>query len=112
LSGAERRLVLPTREEKPCRLSDREAIPRSRVPLRRRRIRTDWYERCQVSHEEQKLVARVLVDPGRGSTMSVREDQDVMDLDFRQTVTRPGPRRRSLSETPRPLSGRRSPDPP
>jgi len=53
------------------------------------RIRTGWYERCQVSHEEQRLVARVLVVPASQLTMSVREDQDVMDLDFRQTVTRP-----------------------
>jgi hypothetical protein len=53
------------------------------------RIRTHWYERCQVSHEEQKLVARVLVIPAARLTMSVREDQTVMDLDFRQTVTRP-----------------------
>jgi hypothetical protein len=53
------------------------------------RLRTDWYERCQVSHQEQKLVAQVLVIPRDRLSMSVREDQTVMDLDFRHTVTRP-----------------------
>jgi hypothetical protein len=51
--------------------------------------RTEWYERCQVGHQEQKLVAQVLTIPGDRLGMTVREDQTVMDLDFRHIVTRP-----------------------
>lgn len=52
-------------------------------------VRADWYQRYQVGHQEQKLVAQVLILPGDRMGMSVREDQTVMGVDFRHTVTRP-----------------------
>jgi len=56
-------------------------------------VRTDGYDRYQVSNQignpQCQLVAQVLVIPSRRFGMTVREDQDVINLDFRHTVTRP-----------------------
>ena len=56
-------------------------------------VRTDGYDRYQVSNQignpQCQLVAQVLVIPSRRFGMTVREDQDVIKLDFRHTVTRP-----------------------
>ena len=56
-------------------------------------VRTDGYERYQVSSQlgnpQCQLVAQVLVIKSERLGMTVREDQDVLDLDFRHTVTRP-----------------------
>jgi Phosphodiester glycosidase len=52
-------------------------------------VRADWYDRFQISNQEQSLVAQVLRVPSARLSMSVREDQAVMELDFRRTVTRP-----------------------
>jgi hypothetical protein len=56
-------------------------------------VRADGYERFQVSNQlgnpQCQLVAQVLVIPRGRFGMSVREDQNVIDLDFRHTVTRP-----------------------
>jgi Phosphodiester glycosidase len=56
-------------------------------------VRIDGYERYQVSSQignpQCQLVAQVLVIPSGRFGMTVREDQDVIKLDFRHTVTRP-----------------------
>ena len=56
-------------------------------------VRADGYERFQVRNQignpQSQLVAQVLVIPSRRFEMTVREDQDVMKLDFRHAVTRP-----------------------
>ena len=56
-------------------------------------VRVDGYERFQVSNQignpQCQLVAQVLVIPSGRFGMTVREDQDVIKLDFRNTVTRP-----------------------
>lgn len=56
-------------------------------------VRADGYERFQVSNQignpQCQLVAQVLVIPSGRFGMTVREDQDVIKLDFRRTVTRP-----------------------
>ena len=56
-------------------------------------VRTDSYERYQVSSQlgnpQCQLVAQVLVIKSGRFGMTVREDKDVLDLDFRHTVTRP-----------------------
>jgi hypothetical protein len=55
-------------------------------------VRTDGYERYQVSNQignpQCQLVAQVLVIPKDLFGMTVREDQEVIDLDFRHIVTR------------------------
>ena len=52
------------------------------------RVRANGYERYQVSNPHCQLVAQVLVIPGGRFGMTVREDQDVVDIDFRHAVTR------------------------
>ena len=56
-------------------------------------VRVDGYDRFQVSNQignpQCQLVAQVLVIPKERFGMTVREDQQVIDLGFRHTVTRP-----------------------
>jgi hypothetical protein len=56
-------------------------------------VKPDGYERFQVSSQignpQCQLVAQVLVIPKELFGMTVREDQQVIDIDFRRTVTRP-----------------------
>ena len=90
LVGGKRRRAAPDARGEAVPSPTGEASPRSAVPLRGR------------SHPH-RLVRAVPGQPSRSRsssrgcwssrrsrlTMSVREDQDVMDLDFRHTVTRP-----------------------
>lgn len=75
-------------------------MPTSTVPCPDRRrqfhcahVHIDGYERYQVSNHIGKpqcqLVAQMLVIPSGQFGMTVREDPDVIKLDFRYTVTRP-----------------------
>ena len=75
-------------------------------------VHADGYERFQVSNQignpQCQLVAQVLVIPSGRFGMTVREDQDVIKLDFRHTVTRPDLAGARLPATTGAVSGRRA----
>ena len=97
LSGAgSAGLVLPTREEKPCRW----LVPVRRPVPRRRGSFTSQHTSASTATSAIRSAARSATRSASWSRrcwsipsgrfgMTVREDQDVIKLDFRHTVTRP-----------------------